>query len=80
MQISTFTQDDLLQYLYKDCSPEKTVAIEAALSSDWSLREAMDLLKASHQQLNEVKSTSPRQQTLDNIFSYAEKTIEALHA
>jgi hypothetical protein len=75
-----FTPEDLLQYLYKETSIEKTAAIEAALVSDYSLREAMNLLELSHQQLNEVKLVSPRQQTLDNIFSYAEKAIEELHA
>ena len=75
-----FTPEDLIQYLYKETSIEKTAAIEFALVSDYSLREAMNLLELSHQQLSEVKLVSPRQQTLDNIFSYAEKAIEELHA
>lgn len=73
-----FTQEDLLQYLYKETSTEKTAAIEAALSSDWSLREKMDVLTAAHQKLNEAKLVSPRKQVVDNILNYAEKSVEAL--
>jgi len=73
-----FTPEDLLQYLYKETSTEKTAAIEAALSSDWSLREKMNVLSAAHQKLNETKLISPRKQAIDNVLNYAEKSIEAL--
>ncbi len=74
-----FTQEDLIQYMYKETSADKTAAITAALNSDYSLREAMNILEASHEQLNDIKLSSPRQQTIDRIMQYAEKTVE-LHA
>lgn len=80
MTMYDFTPEDLLQYLYKETSPEKTAAIELALGSNYNLREAMNLLELSHLQLNEIALVSPRQQTLDNIFNYAEKAVEELHA
>ncbi|HMJ46618.1 MAG TPA: hypothetical protein VK498_04780 [Ferruginibacter sp.] len=73
-----FTPEDLLQYMYKETSTEKTAAIEAALSSDWNLREKFNVLSAAHQKLNELKQVSPRKQAIDNIINYAEKSVEAL--
>lgn len=73
-----FTMEDLLQYLYKETSAEKTVAISNALNLDWSLREKMNILTGTHAELNTVKMVSPRKQTLENIFNYAEKSIEEL--
>lgn len=71
-----FTTEDLLQYLYKETSTEKTAAIGVALVSDWGLREKLDMLKASQTELNSVKLLSPGKQTLENILSYAEKSVE----
>ncbi len=73
-----FTSEDLIQYLYKETSTEKTAAITNALKSDWSLRETMDILTASYKELNSIKMLSPRKQTLENIFNYAEKAVEEL--
>jgi hypothetical protein len=75
-----FTQEDLVQYLYKETSPEKTAAITAALNSDYNLREIMDILSGSVEKLDTVELLSPRQQTLDAIMNYAEKPVEELHA
>ena len=73
----SFTQEDLLQYLYNETSIEKTAAIKAALHNNWSLREKFNLLKAAQQKL-EVITLSPRKQTIDNILNYAEKGVEEL--
>ena len=73
-----FTTEDLLQYLYKETSNEKTEAITNALNSDWSLREKMDVLIVANSELNTIKLLSPRKQTLENIFNYAEKSVEEL--
>lgn len=73
-----FTQEDLLQYLYNETSTEKTAAIKTALASDWSLRERMQLLSSAHQELNTIRLSSPRKQTIDNILNYAEKSAAVL--
>jgi hypothetical protein len=73
-----FTTEDLLQYLYKETSADKTAAIKLALESDWSLVEKMDFLKASQQELDSIKLMSPSKKTLENIFAYAEKAVEEL--
>ncbi len=73
-----FTMEDLLQFIYKETSPQKTAEITAALASDWSLREKMNIISAAHTELSTVKLVSPRKQTLENIFNYAEKSISEL--
>lgn len=73
-----FTMEDLIQFLYKETSPEKTAAITDALKLDWSLREKMNIITGAHSELNTVKMLSPRRSTLENIFNYAEKSIEAI--
>lgn len=72
-----FTPEDLLQYLYKETSPEQTAKIKAALESDWSLREKFEVITSAQTRLEALKMT-PRQQTLDNILSYAEKAVAEL--
>jgi len=73
----SFTPEDLLQYMYKETSIEKTAAIKAALESDWSLREKFEVISSGFNRLEAIK-LSPRKQTIDNILSYAEKAVEEL--
>lgn len=68
-----FTQEDLIQYLYKETSPEKTANIQNALIADWNLREKMEVLSSAKQQINQAKLYAPRQQSIDAILEYAEK-------
>ena len=42
--MNRFTSEDLLQYLYKETSVEKTVEIKTALETDWALREEFNQL------------------------------------
>lgn len=71
----SFTLDDLVQYLYKETSPEKTAAIRAALETDWRLREKFEDISASSKQLETIK-LSPRKKIIDDILNYAEKAVE----
>ncbi len=73
-----FTMEDLLQFIYKETSPEKTAEITSALATDWSLREKMNILLGGHKELNTIKLMSPRNESLENIFSYAEKSVSEL--
>ncbi|MEO7445115.1 MAG: hypothetical protein ABIT96_00935 [Ferruginibacter sp.] len=73
-----FTQEDLLQYLYKESNSEITAAIEAALQSNYILRQQLEELASSKECLESIKIVSPRKQTLDAIMQYAEKSIGEL--
>ncbi len=66
----TFTPEDLLLYLYKECSAQETVAIENALQKDWTLREKLSILQASMQRLDKIQE-SPRTEVVLNVLNYA---------
>jgi hypothetical protein len=68
-----YSPEELLLYLYKETTPEMTAAIEKALQDDWTLREKLSVLKASHDRLNTLVE-SPRTQTILNILRYAGTT------
>lgn len=70
-----FTTEDMIQYLYNESSPEHALAIKAALESDWALREKFEELQATTKKLMPVVM-APRQQTIDFILNYAEKSVE----
>jgi hypothetical protein len=70
--MTNFTPEDLLLYLYKEASAEKTTAIEKALEKDWTLREKLNVLKASMKHLDRFKA-SPRTQVVLNVLNYAKE-------
>lgn len=78
--MTNFTPEDLLLYLYKETSLEQTQAIQIALEKDWTLREKMQVLKASMQRLDKVEMYVPRTEVVLNVLNYAkEQTIEEVH-
>jgi len=68
--MTNFTPEDLLLYLYKETSDQQTTAIEKALEKDWTLREKMNVLKASMQRLDKIV-TSPRTEVVLNVLNHA---------
>jgi hypothetical protein len=68
--MTNFTPEDLLLYLYKETSKQQTAAIEQALNKDWTLREKLNVLKASMQRLDKL-ITTPRTEVVLNVLSYA---------
>jgi len=78
--MTLFTPEDLLLYLYKESSPELTVAIESALKEDWMLREKLQVLQSSADELNKV-TVSPRMEVILRVMNYARETaIEPQHS
>ena len=73
------TQDDLLQYLYSELSPERTNEIQQLLESDGELRERLSVLKASKNRLEKIKLISPDARSVENIFNYSEQGVTELH-
>ena len=76
--MTLFTPEDLLRYLYKESSPELTLAIEAALKEDWMLREKLEVLSSSVHSLDKIV-VSPRQEVVNRVLSYARKTAVQEH-
>ena len=71
--MTLFTPEDLLRYLYKESSPELTVAIDAALKDDWMLREKLEVLRTSTNELDAIV-VSPREEVIQRVMNYARKT------
>jgi hypothetical protein len=71
----SITQEELLQYMYGESSIEKTVAIKAALQTDWNLREQYELLVAAQQNLEKI-TLAPRKKAIDFILNYANKQVK----
>ena len=73
------TQEELIQYMYNETSELKTSVIQAALETDWDLREAYEKLLAAQQNLNEVRF-SPRSEVVDRILAYSAKKQQQVHS
>ena len=77
--MTNFTPEDLLLYLYKETSFKKTKAIETALQNDWTLREKLNVLKASIERLDKI-TQSPRTEVILNVLNHArEQAAEEVH-
>ena len=75
------TPEDLVRYLYKETSTEKTACIKAALQIDSNLQEEYEKLKNTYSKLEqEVVRRSPRPQTINNIMEYASKKQKQVHS
>lgn len=66
----SYTPEDLLEYLYKETDPERTQSIEAALQSDWTLREKLSVLQTARERLDRLVE-SPRTEIILNILRAA---------
>ena len=60
-------------YLYKESSPDLTLAVETALKEDWMLREKLQVLQSSSDELNKV-TVSPRMEVILRVMNYARET------
>jgi hypothetical protein len=68
--MTNFTPEDLLLYLYKETTPEQTIAIEQELENDWTLREKLTVLKIAMERLDKIKE-APRTEVVLNVLNYA---------
>jgi len=78
LPMSLFTPEDLLRYLYKESSPELTLAIETALKEDWMLREKLHVLGASVNSLEKIV-VAPRAEVIERVLNYARTTAVQEH-
>ena len=74
------TQDDLLNYLYRDGTAEKLEHIRQLLETDADLQERFEVLKSAKNRLDQIKLISPNTGSVDNILNYAERGIVELHS
>lgn len=77
--MTKFKAEDLIQYLYKETSVQKTAAIEAALETDWDLLESLELIKSGQQNLETI-NLSPREEAVNRILQHTTKKVGQLHS
>jgi len=75
--MAIISQNDLLQYLYKESSAETALHISQALETDASLRERLQVLSAANEKLDKIPLLSPGEGSLDKIMQYAENGVKA---
>ncbi len=73
--IKIYTEDDLLNYIYKETNPQESLSIENAINEDDSLRtiylellEGIDLLNKTYFRPSEI--------TLENILLKAKEGLQ----
>lgn len=69
-----FKEEDLILFLYNDCSPELHAAIEKALDEDdLELKDRLQVLRRSIKQLDKLRLKSPSKQSIKAIMKYADE-------
>ena len=68
--IKTFTQNDLIRFLYHETSEEETKEINKALLCDSELQTQYKELNATRKELDAVR-LEPSAEVVDNILNYA---------
>jgi len=68
--IQTFTQDDLIRYLYHETTEKENREIDKALISDHELQKQYKELVAMKNQLDAVR-VEPTEKCISNILNYA---------
>ncbi len=66
-----FKEEELIMYIYKDCTPELTSAINQAIKEDGDLKNRLEVLQRSVNQLDKLKLQSPSKQSIKAILQYA---------
>ena len=73
--MTQFTTEELIQYLYRETTEERTKEIDKAIETDWTVREKFEALQDTTQQLDSAVS-SPRRQSIAAILNYAKASAE----
>ena len=68
--IKTFTQDDLVRYIYQETTAEETIEIETALIFDEGLSESYSELSKTVDLLRQVQ-VKPSESSIEKILSYS---------
>ena len=68
--IKTFTEDDLVRYVYGETSIHENQEIENAVVCDSDLQELLNDLKSTVKMLDEM-ILSPSERALERVFKFA---------
>lgn len=71
--MKNFKEEELIMYVYQDCTPELTKAIDKAIVEDAELKKQIETLQRSKDQLDKLKLKSPSKKSIKAILDYARK-------
>jgi hypothetical protein len=71
--MKNFKEEELIMYVYQDCTPELTKAIDKAILEDAELKKQVESLQRSKDQLDKLKLKSPSKKSIKAILDYAKK-------
>ncbi|MDE3251880.1 MAG: hypothetical protein KGO92_03675 [Bacteroidota bacterium] len=67
-----FKEEDLILYLYNECPPKISAAINAALAEeDLELKDRLQVLRRTIKQLDKLKLSSPSKSSIQAILKHA---------
>ncbi len=71
-----FKEEELIMYVYKDCPPALTAAINKAIKEDENLKDQVETLKRSIEQLDKLQLISPSKKSIKAIMDYAALSLK----
>jgi hypothetical protein len=66
--MQTFTPNDLMLYVFNECSEEQALLIQKAMATNVEMKNEVESLQASIQEIATI-SYSPNPNTMDKIFA-----------
>lgn len=69
-----FTPEDLIQFLYQECSPTEAIEIKAALKVDEVLAKTYLELKEGYNILDGAETYTPSQSSINIILKHSKGT------
>ena len=66
-----FKEEDLILYVYNECSPKLSAEIEEAVEWDLELANRIQVLRRTIKQLDKLKLKSPSKQSIKAILKHA---------
>ncbi|MBT9484281.1 hypothetical protein [Sediminibacterium sp.] len=71
--MKNFKEEELIMYVYQECTAELTKAIDKAIIEDAELKKQIETLQRSKDQLDKLKLKSPSKKSIKAILDYARK-------
>lgn len=68
LSMQTFTPNDLMLYVFNECSEEQALLIQKAMATNVEMKNEVESLQASIQEIA-IISYSPNPNTMDKIFA-----------
>jgi len=72
--MNLITTEDMIRFLYNEMTPDETLQMIAALTTNWKIKVQYEALKASMEELDSL-IVAPRRQVIDRIMQYAEQEV-----